>query len=190
MTDAEIEEKFRSLTRRQLLAMQTDNLPRQLWALESLPQAGVLIATFWADDDPTGGFCCEWSVKQQGATKTFTPRQSLVGTARAALRGCPDSTAQSPFPETSSRGPGFSRRSQKTHGGGQTKTSGRHSPDERRPPATERHLDSLRKSGGQRKPPAEAERVALLACDMDGRTFIDQQDRWTTTWRCGATTTP
>jgi hypothetical protein len=38
--------------------------------------------------------------------------------------------------------------------------------------------------------PSEAERVALSACDMDGRTFIDQQDRWTTTWRCGATTTP
>jgi hypothetical protein len=85
----------------------------------------------------------------------------------------------------------FSRRSQKLMAEDKPKQAvNRHSPDERRPPPTERHLDSLRKSGGQRKPPSEAERVALLACDMDGRTFIDQQDRWTTTWRCGATTTP
>jgi 2-methylcitrate dehydratase len=45
MTDAEVEEKFRSLARRQLPAAQTDELLRQLWALESLPQAGTLIAT-------------------------------------------------------------------------------------------------------------------------------------------------
>ena len=44
MTDAEVEEKFRALARRQLPAAQTDNLLRQLWALESLPQAGALIA--------------------------------------------------------------------------------------------------------------------------------------------------
>ncbi len=44
MTDAEVEEKFRTLARRQLPAAQTDNLLRQLWALESLPQAGALIA--------------------------------------------------------------------------------------------------------------------------------------------------
>jgi hypothetical protein len=35
---------------------------------------------------------------------------------------------------------------------------------------------------------AEAERAPLS--DIDGRTFIDRQDRRTTTWRCGATTTP
>jgi 2-methylcitrate dehydratase len=45
MTDAEVEEKFWTLARRQLPAAQTDNLLRQLWALESLPQAGALIAT-------------------------------------------------------------------------------------------------------------------------------------------------
>ncbi len=45
MTDAELEEKFRALARRQLPAAQTDNLLRQLWALESLPQAGALVAT-------------------------------------------------------------------------------------------------------------------------------------------------
>ena len=44
MTDAELEEKFRSLARAPLPAAQTDNLLRQLWALESLPQAGTLIA--------------------------------------------------------------------------------------------------------------------------------------------------
>ena len=44
MTDAELEEKFRSLARAQLPAAQTDNLLRQLWAPESLPQAGTLIA--------------------------------------------------------------------------------------------------------------------------------------------------
>jgi 2-methylcitrate dehydratase len=44
MTDAEVEEKFRALARRQLSAAQTDDLLRQLWALESLPQAGALLA--------------------------------------------------------------------------------------------------------------------------------------------------
>ena len=44
MTDAEVDEKFRSLARRQLPAAQTDNLLRQLWALETLPQAGALVA--------------------------------------------------------------------------------------------------------------------------------------------------
>jgi len=44
MTDAEVEEKFRSLARAQLPAAQTDSLLRQLWRLESLPQAGALIA--------------------------------------------------------------------------------------------------------------------------------------------------
>ena len=44
MTDAEVEEKFRALARRQLPAAQTDTLLRQLWALDSLPQAGELIA--------------------------------------------------------------------------------------------------------------------------------------------------
>jgi 2-methylcitrate dehydratase len=43
MTDAEVEEKFRSLARRQLPAAQTDNLLRALWALDSLPQAAELI---------------------------------------------------------------------------------------------------------------------------------------------------
>ena len=44
MTDAEVEQKFRSLARRQLAGAQTDDLLRQLWALESLPQVGTLIA--------------------------------------------------------------------------------------------------------------------------------------------------
>ena len=44
MTDAEVEEKFHSLARRQLPATQTDNLLRALWALEHLPQAGELVA--------------------------------------------------------------------------------------------------------------------------------------------------
>ena len=39
MTVAELEEKFRSLARAQLPAAQTDNLLRQLWALEGLAQA-------------------------------------------------------------------------------------------------------------------------------------------------------
>ena len=44
MTDAELEEKFRSLARRQLKAAPTDDLLRALWALDSLPQAGDLVA--------------------------------------------------------------------------------------------------------------------------------------------------
>jgi len=44
MTDAEIEEKFRSLARRQLQAAQTDALMHQLWALDNLPQVGWLMA--------------------------------------------------------------------------------------------------------------------------------------------------
>jgi 2-methylcitrate dehydratase len=44
MTDAEVEEKFRSLARRQLPAAQTDNLLHALWALDNLPQAGELVA--------------------------------------------------------------------------------------------------------------------------------------------------
>jgi 2-methylcitrate dehydratase len=43
MTDAEMEEKFRSLARKQLSAERTDALLRQLWALEDLPKAGALI---------------------------------------------------------------------------------------------------------------------------------------------------
>jgi 2-methylcitrate dehydratase len=44
MSDAEVEEKFRALARRQLPAAQTDALLRRLWALDSLPQAGELVA--------------------------------------------------------------------------------------------------------------------------------------------------
>jgi len=44
MTDAEVEEKFRALAQRQLKAAQTDELLRALWTLESLPQAGALVA--------------------------------------------------------------------------------------------------------------------------------------------------
>jgi 2-methylcitrate dehydratase len=43
MTDAEMEEKFRSLARRHLAADRIDALLRQLWALESMPKAGVLV---------------------------------------------------------------------------------------------------------------------------------------------------
>ena len=43
MTDAEIEEKFRSLATRQLSAQKTDALLRQLWALDELPKAGTLL---------------------------------------------------------------------------------------------------------------------------------------------------
>jgi 2-methylcitrate dehydratase len=43
MTDAEMEEKFRSLARKQLSAERTDALLRQLWALDDLPKAGTLI---------------------------------------------------------------------------------------------------------------------------------------------------
>jgi 2-methylcitrate dehydratase len=43
MSDAEMEEKFRSLARKHLAAERTDALLRQLWALEDMPKAGVLI---------------------------------------------------------------------------------------------------------------------------------------------------
>lgn len=42
MSDAELEEKFRSLARRQLSARQTEDLLTQLWNLEQLPEAAVL----------------------------------------------------------------------------------------------------------------------------------------------------
>jgi hypothetical protein len=42
MTDAEMEEKFRLLARRQLPPARVDSLARQLWALEDLQQAGAL----------------------------------------------------------------------------------------------------------------------------------------------------
>jgi 2-methylcitrate dehydratase len=44
MTDAELEEKFRSLARKQLRPAQTDELLRQLWALDTVPQAGAILA--------------------------------------------------------------------------------------------------------------------------------------------------
>jgi 2-methylcitrate dehydratase len=44
MTDAEMEEKFRSLARRHLSAEPVDALLRQLWALEDMPNAGTLVA--------------------------------------------------------------------------------------------------------------------------------------------------
>jgi 2-methylcitrate dehydratase len=47
MMDAEIEDKFRSLARQQLPAAQADMLLRQLWALDTLPQAGAVIAARW-----------------------------------------------------------------------------------------------------------------------------------------------
>jgi hypothetical protein len=43
MTDAEMEEKFRLLARRQLPPGRVDNLLRQLWALEDVPNAGALV---------------------------------------------------------------------------------------------------------------------------------------------------
>lgn len=43
MTDAEMEEKFRLLARRQLPAERVENLLRQLWALEDMPKAGALV---------------------------------------------------------------------------------------------------------------------------------------------------
>jgi 2-methylcitrate dehydratase len=43
MTDAEMEEKFRSLARKQLPTEHVDALLRQLWALENMPKAGALI---------------------------------------------------------------------------------------------------------------------------------------------------
>jgi 2-methylcitrate dehydratase len=44
MTDAEVEEKFRSLARRQLPPARTDDLLRQLWALDSLAEVSQLMA--------------------------------------------------------------------------------------------------------------------------------------------------
>ena len=43
MTDAEVDEKFRLLARKQLTAQKTDVLLKQLWALEDLPKAGALV---------------------------------------------------------------------------------------------------------------------------------------------------
>jgi 2-methylcitrate dehydratase len=43
MTDAEMEEKFRSLARKQLPAERIDALLRQLWNLEDMPKAGMLV---------------------------------------------------------------------------------------------------------------------------------------------------
>jgi 2-methylcitrate dehydratase len=43
MTDAEMEEKFRSLARRHLPAERVDNLVRQLSALDDMPKAGALV---------------------------------------------------------------------------------------------------------------------------------------------------
>jgi 2-methylcitrate dehydratase len=43
MTDAEMEEKFRSLARKHLSAERIDALLRQLWSLEDMPKAGALI---------------------------------------------------------------------------------------------------------------------------------------------------
>jgi len=43
-TDAELEEKFRSLARRQLKAALTDDPVRGRGALDGLPQAGELVA--------------------------------------------------------------------------------------------------------------------------------------------------
>ena len=44
MTDAEMEEKFRSMAQKHLAADRVDGLARQLWALESVPKVGELIA--------------------------------------------------------------------------------------------------------------------------------------------------
>jgi 2-methylcitrate dehydratase len=44
MTDAEMEEKFRSMAQKHLSADRVDSLLRQLWALESVPKVGELIA--------------------------------------------------------------------------------------------------------------------------------------------------
>lgn len=43
MTDAEMEDKFRTLVRTQLPAPRTDALLRQLWALETLPKAATIV---------------------------------------------------------------------------------------------------------------------------------------------------
>ena len=42
MTDAEMEEKFRSLAKRRLPAQRIDALLKQLWALDQMPQVGAL----------------------------------------------------------------------------------------------------------------------------------------------------
>ena len=44
MTDGEMEEKFRSMAQKHLSADRVDSLLRQLWALESVPKVGELIA--------------------------------------------------------------------------------------------------------------------------------------------------
>jgi 2-methylcitrate dehydratase len=44
MTDAEMEEKFRSMAQKHLSADRVDSLSRQLWALEDVPKVGELIA--------------------------------------------------------------------------------------------------------------------------------------------------
>ena len=44
MTDGEREEKFRSMAPKHLPADRVDSLLRQLWALESVPKVGELIA--------------------------------------------------------------------------------------------------------------------------------------------------
>jgi len=48
MTDGEMEEKFRSMAQKHLSADRVDSLLRQLWALESVPKVGELIAATWA----------------------------------------------------------------------------------------------------------------------------------------------
>ncbi|HJY91323.1 MAG TPA: hypothetical protein VJ255_13635, partial [Candidatus Acidoferrum sp.] len=44
MTDAEMEEKFRSMAQKHLAADRLDSLLRQLWALENVPEVSELIA--------------------------------------------------------------------------------------------------------------------------------------------------
>ena len=44
MTDAEMEEKFRSMAQKHLSVDRIDSLQRQLWALESVPKVGELVA--------------------------------------------------------------------------------------------------------------------------------------------------
>ncbi|MHB8268426.1 MmgE/PrpD family protein [Bradyrhizobium sp.] len=44
MTDAEMEEKFRAMAQKQLPADRVDGLLRRLWALESVPKVGELVA--------------------------------------------------------------------------------------------------------------------------------------------------
>ncbi|HWN50072.1 MAG TPA: hypothetical protein VNO18_09620 [Xanthobacteraceae bacterium] len=43
MTDAEMEEKFRSLARKYLSAERIDALLRQLWTLDDMPKAATLV---------------------------------------------------------------------------------------------------------------------------------------------------